>query len=300
MRLQGSICALVTPFDANGALDFKALHGLIDWHVEAGTSGLVIAGSTGEAALLNDDEYALLIAASTAQAAGRIPLIAGIGSPSTAKSLALALLSEANGAQAVLAVTPYYVRPTQRGLTDHYRCIADQSPLPVILYNVPGRTGCDLLPETVAELAAHPSIVGIKEAVADQARMQALLKMKGPDFCVLSGDDATALRSMSAGAAGTISVAANVVPRAFSKLCALTASGHVDEAARMDATLRTLYDVLGVESNPIPAKWLLQCLGRLQGALRLPLHPLSIEHRAAVEACLDDIHRCEATMPGEL
>lgn len=300
MRLQGSICALVTPFDSDGNLDTKALRALIDWHVEAGTSALVIAGSTGEAALLNETEYELLIAESVQQARARLPVIAGIGSPATANSLALAKVAQRQRAQAVLAVTPYYVRPTQSGLLAHYRCIADAGGLPVVLYNVPGRTGCDLLPETVAELAVHPAIIGVKEAVAEPTRMRDLLQLASEKFCVLSGDDPTALRAMAAGAVGTISVAANVVPRSFARLCALAAGGDIDAAGRVDAGLQSLYLALGVESNPIPAKWLLQQMGRLQGSLRLPLHPLSATHHEFVGSCLPEIHRSEATMTGEL
>ncbi len=299
MQLQGSICALVTPFDSDGSLDLKALRALIDWHVEAGTSALVIAGSTGEAALISEIEYETLIAESVLQARGRLPIIAGIGAPATAASLALARRATAQGAQAVLAVTPYYVRPTQLGLLAHYRRIADAGGLPVLLYNVPGRTGCDLLPETVAELAQHPGIIGVKEAVAEHGRMLELVKLASDRFCVLSGDDPTALRAMTAGAVGTISVAANVVPRSFARLCAFARSGDLAAAGRIDADLQTLYRALGVESNPIPAKWLLQAMGRLQGHLRLPLHPLSDAHHEFVGSCLPDIHRCEATMTGE-
>lgn len=299
MQLQGSICALVTPFDSDGSLDIKALQALIDWHAEAGTSALVIAGSTGEGALISEAEYETLIAESVRQAGARLPIIAGIGAPATATSLALAKRAAAQGAQAVLAVTPYYVRPTQAGLLAHYRRIADSGGLPVVLYNVPGRTGCDLLPETVAELAQHPGIIGVKEAVAEPGRMHDLLRLAGPGFCVLSGDDPTALRAMTAGAVGTISVAANIVPRSFARLCAYARRGDFVAAGRIDTELQNLYRALGVESNPIPAKWLLQAMGRLQGQLRLPLHPLSEAHHEFVGSCLPDIHRCEATMTGE-
>jgi 4-hydroxy-tetrahydrodipicolinate synthase len=296
MQLHGSICALVTPFGADGSIDFRSLERLVDWHVQSGTRGLVIAGSTGEAALLDDGEYASLIDAVVVRAARRITIIAGIGSPSTRKSLGLAERARTAGADALLAVTPYYVRPTQQGLIAHYLHIADGCDLPLILYNVPGRTGCDLLPETVAALCVHPRIHGIKEAVADEARMRALLSLASPKFAVLSGDDPTALRAMLAGASGTISVAANVVPGTFAKLCALAVDGQSAPARAIDLELQPLYAALGVQSNPIPVKWLLQRLGRLQGALRLPLHELAAEHRGMVDACLTDIHRCEATM----
>jgi 4-hydroxy-tetrahydrodipicolinate synthase len=296
MRLQGSICALVTPFGADAAIDFPTLGKLIDWHVDCGTQALVIAGSTGEAALLDDAEYRDLIAAACDAAARRVPIIAGIGSPSTKKSLALAQMARDAGADVLLAVTPYYVRPTQQGLLAHYQLLAGQAGLPVVLYNVPGRTGCDLLPETVAELSAHPAIVGIKEAVADAARMRDLLVLARPDFAVLSGDDPTAVRAMLAGASGTISVAANVVPRSFARLCALATARREVQANALDRQLQNLYAALGAQSNPIPAKWLMRQMGQLQGTLRLPLHELSESFRGQVDACLADIHACEATM----
>ncbi len=299
MRLQGSICALVTPFGADETIDFPALRNLIDWHLDCGTQALVIAGSTGEAALLDDVEYAHLIEGAVGAAAGRLPIVAGIGSPSTRRSLALANTARMAGATALLAVTPYYVRPTQQGMRSHYLRIADHCGLPLILYNVPGRTGCDLLPETVAELAEHAAIIGVKEAVTDAQRMQELLSLASPDFAILSGDDSTALRAMLAGAVGTISVAANVIPRTFARLCVLAAQGRHTQATDLDKQLQSIYAALGVQSNPIPAKWLLQRMGRLHGTLRLPLHRLAEEYREQVETCLADIHRGEATMTAD-
>lgn len=296
MLLQGSICALVTPFGVDENIDFPALRNLVDWHLGCGTQALVIAGSTGEAALLDDDEYADLIGAAVVAAAGRLPIIAGVGSPSTRKSLVLACAARVAGAAAVLAVTPYYVRPTQQGMRSHYLRIAEHCGIPLILYNVPGRTGCDLLPETVAELAGHPAIIGLKEAVADEQRMRQLLALATPGFAILSGDDPTALRAMLAGAVATISVAANVVPRTFSRLCALAAQGQHAEATLLDQQLQSLYAALGVQSNPIPAKWLLHRMGRLHGVLRAPLHELAEEYRERVDACLTGIHHREATM----
>lgn len=286
MRSSGSICALVTPFDEAGGLDIRALSGLVDWHVQAGTSALVIAGSTGEAALLEDGEYAYLLESAVAAAAGRLPVIAGIGSPSTARSIRHAQTAQRAGAAAVLAVTPYYVRPTQSGLLAHYQAVAESAQVPVILYNVPGRTGCDLLPATVARLATHPNVCGIKEARAEPERMAALLALQGPDFDVLSGDDGTALRAMTAGARGVISVAANIVPAAFARLCACARQGDSRTAAAIDASLAGLYEALGVESNPIPAKYLLARLDRCRDVLRLPLQPLAEQHRAGVQAAL--------------
>lgn len=293
MQLHGSICALVTPFDSREKIDFDALDRLLDWHLASGTHGLVMAGSTGEAALLDDDEYRQLIGRSVARIARRIPVIAGVGSPSTRKSCHLAGVATGAGADFVLAVTPYYVRPTQHGLIAHYLELADQSPLPIVLYNVPTRTGCDLLPATVAALAAHPRIIGVKEANAEAGRMSALLKLQSADFSVLSGDDPTALTAMQAGARGTISVAANIAPRLFSRLCTLASSNPV-AAASLDAKLQSLYRVLGLESNPIPAKWALHRLGYLNPQLRLPLTPLSAVHHDAIEECLATLASVDA------
>lgn len=286
MRWSGSICALVTPFEASGALDVAALRNLLDWHVSAGTNGLVIAGSTGEAALLDDDEYGALLQTAAQQAAGRLPLIAGIGSPSTQKSIRAAAVAHQAGYQAVLAVTPYYVRPTQAGLKAHFLALAEASVLPVILYNVPGRTGSDLLPETVAELCTHANIIGIKEARAEPERMAALLALQSTEFDVLSGDDGTALRAMRAGARGVISVAANVVPEPFARLCRHALAKEFAAAEAIDDKLQLLYDALGVESNPIPAKYLLGALDRCQNVLRLPLQGLAEPYRAGVMAAL--------------
>ena len=301
MQLHGSICALVTPFDAREQLDFPALDRLLDWHLASGTHGLVLAGSTGEAALLDDDEYRMLIAHAAARIAGRMPVIAGIGSPCTKKSLAYALIAANAGADAVLAVTPYYVRPPQRGLIAHYLHLAAESALPIILYNVPGRTGCDLLPETVAALAAHPRIIGVKEARPEPERMAALLLLQSPEFAVLSGDDPTARHAMSAGAKGTISVAANVAPRAFAQLCERALSARPASrmsAAELDANLRRLYDVLALESNPIPAKWALHRLGYLDAIHRLPLTPLSAQHHDAIDQCLAALASLDAALAG--
>jgi 4-hydroxy-tetrahydrodipicolinate synthase len=301
MQLHGSICALVTPFDAREQLDFTALDRLLDWHLASGTHGLVLAGSTGEAALLDDAEYRALLEYAVQRIAGRIPVIAGIGSPSTRKSLALARIAAEARADAVLAATPYYVRPTQHGLIAHYLHLAVESTLPIILYNVPGRTGCDLLPETVAALAAHPRIVGVKEARPEPERMAALLKLQSANFAVLSGDDPTALHAMFAGAKGTISVAANVAPRAFAELCERAASANAAtrlSAEDIDRALHELYRVLGLESNPIPAKWALHRLGYLNAIHRLPLTPLSAQHHAAIDQCLAALAPLNATLAG--
>ena len=273
MRLSGSITALATPFDASGEIDFDAWQRLLALQLEGGTQAIVVAGSTGEAAALLDPEYDLLLRSAVETVGGRIPVIAGTGLSNTLKTIELTRRAARLGADAALVVTPPYVRPTQAGLVAHYRAVASDAALPVILYNVPGRTGCDMLPETVAELAGHPRIVAIKEARSEPERMTALLALRADDFSVLSGDDPTACRAMLQGADGVISVASNVVPRAFRRLCELARSRNAGADA-WDASLRELYDFLGVDPNPVPVKALLARLGIGEG-LRLPLLPLS-------------------------
>ncbi|MBU8974914.1 MULTISPECIES: 4-hydroxy-tetrahydrodipicolinate synthase [unclassified Lysobacter] len=277
MRLTGSITALATPFTASGELDLDAWNRLLDEQLESGTQGLVVAGSTGEAAALFDAEYDTLLRTAVERVAGRVPVLAGTGLSNTAKTIELTRRVARLGADAALVVTPPYVRPTQAGLIAHYRAIADDGALPLVLYNVPGRTGGDLLPETVAELAPHPRIVGIKEARSEPDRMAALLALKDNGFAVLSGDDPTACRAMFAGADGVISVASNVVPRAFRRLADLSRAGKRDAALALDARLQPAYDFLGVEPNPIPVKALLAGRGIGHG-LRLPLLSLSAAH----------------------
>ncbi len=273
--LAGSITALATPFTADGEVDFDAWTRLIDGQLAGGTQALVIAGSTGEAAALTDAEYEELLRRAVARVAGRVPVLAGTGLSNTAKTIELTRRAAALGADAALVVTPPYVRPTQAGLIAHYRAVAAEGGLPVVLYNVPGRTGCDLLPETVAELAGDANIIGIKEAVADPARMAALLALKSPGFAILSGDDPTACRGMLAGADGVISVASNVLPSAMRRLCDHARAGQVDAAAVIDNALQPLFDFIGCEPNPIPIKALLRHAG-LGDGLRLPLTPLSL------------------------
>jgi len=270
LHLSGSITALATPFTAAGDLDFDAWARLIDRQIAGGTRGIVVAGSTGEAAALSDTEFSALLAAAVEQVAGRMVVLAGTGYSNTAKTIAQTRLARDGGADAALVVTPPYVRPTQEGLVAHYRAVAEQGGLPVVLYNVPGRTGCDLLPSTVAQLCRHPGIVGLKEARGDQERWDALYPMAGDDFALLSGDDPTFVSAILGGARGVISVASNVVPGCFSRLCALAAAGEASAAQALQARLEDLYDFLGVEPNPIPVKALLSRFGIGHG-LRLPL-----------------------------
>jgi 4-hydroxy-tetrahydrodipicolinate synthase len=297
VRLSGSITALATPFTAAGELDLDAWRRLLQAQRQAGTQAVVVAGSTGEAAMLFDAEYDALLRAAVEELGGHQPVISGTGLSSTAKTIEQTRRAAALGAEAALVVTPPYVRPTQAGLVAHFRAVADDGALPVVLYNVPGRTGCDLLPATTADLAGHEYIVGIKEARNEPERMQALLELRNDDFAVLSGDDPTAVRAMLAGADGIVSVASNVVPGAFRRLCDLARAGDEAEAVALDARLHELYDFLGVESNPIPLKALLarQGLGR---GLRLPLTELSPAHAGLAERMSDAIARIEGEFAG--
>lgn len=283
MQLTGSITALATPFTAAGEVDLDAWRRLLDAQLDGGSQGLVVAGSTGEAAALFDAEYDLLLRGAVERVGGRLPVLAGTGQSNTAKTIEQTRRAAALGADAALVVTPPYVRPTQAGLLAHYRAVADDGALPLVLYNVPGRTGCDMLPATVAALALHPRIVGVKEARDDAGRMAELLPLRGDGFAVLSGDDPTAARSMLDGADGTISVVSNLVPAAFRRLCDLARGGERDACTAHDAALRPLYDFSGVEPNPVPVKAVLHRLGVGHG-LRLPLLPLSPAHDAAAAA----------------
>ncbi len=293
MRLSGSITALATPFTAAGELDLDAWRRLLQAQREAGTQGVVVAGSTGEAAALFDAEYDTLLRAAVETLGGHLPVVAGTGLSNTAKTVEQTRRAAALGAEAALVVTPPYVRPTQAGLAAHFRAVADDGALPVVLYNVPGRTGCDMLPDTVAELAGHARIVGIKEARNEPERMQALLPLRDEGFAVLGGDDPTAVRALLAGADGIVSVASNVVPAAFRRLCDLARGGKEAGAVELDAQLHALYDFLGIESNPIPLKALLARQGIGHG-LRLPLTTLSSEHAALAGQMAEAVARIEA------
>ena len=273
MLLSGSITALATPFTATGELDPGAWDRLLDAQLEGGTSALVVAGSTGEAATLSDSEYAGLISHAVRRVAGRVPVLAGTGQSGTAKTIAQTRLARESGAGIALVVTPPYVRPTQAGLLEHYRQVSSQGGLPVVLYNVPGRTGCDLLPETVAELRDDPNIIGLKEARGDEARWDALYPLGGAGFALLSGDDPTFARAMRGGAAGVVSVASNILPRAFARLARMLREGDAGAQA-LDARLQPVYEFCGIESNPIPVKAVLREMG-IGAGLRLPLLPLS-------------------------
>ena len=271
MNIGGSICALVTPFAANGALDLEAFGRLLDYQLAGGTQALVVAGSTGEAHMLEHDEYDRLLTFAVEHVAGRVPVLAGTGEAGTAKTVAMTRRAQALGADAALVVVPYYVRPTQQGLFEHFTAVAEQGGLPVLLYNVPIRTGCDLLPETVARLREHPAIIGIKEARGDRERISALAELVREDFVYLSGDDATAGDAMLAGAAGTVSVVANLAPQAFRALCDAAIGGDHAATARCRAAFEPLLQALGCAPNPIAVKAGMPVLGLGLGLPRLPL-----------------------------
>lgn len=299
MYLSGSITALATPFMASGELDFDAWRHHLRRQLDSGTQGVVVAGSTGEANALSDAEYGTLLQVAVETIGGRIPVLAGTGLSNTAKTIDLTRRAAALGADAALVVTPPYVRPTQTGLIAHYCAIADDGALPVVLYNVPGRTGCDLLPEAVAALAPHPLIIAIKEATAEPERMAALLALRTDAFSILSGDDPTAARAMLAGADGTISVASNVIPAAFRRLCDLARNGARAETEVWNAQLQPFFDFLGVEPNPIPVKAILDRQG-IGCGLRLPLTDLSTSYAAQADAIVARIPLLENSSRSEL
>lgn len=278
MRLSGSITALATPFTATGELDLDAWRRLLHAQCEAGTRGLVVAGSTGEAGALLEVEFDALLRVAVETVAGRVPVLAGTGHSATAKTIEQTRRAATLGADAALVVTPPYVRPTQAGLLAHYRALADDGALPVVMYNVPARTGCDLQPGSVASLLEHPRIVGIKEAVADPARVAEWLALRPQGFAVLGGDDASAAEAMLAGADGVVSVVSNLVPAAMRRLCDLARAGRRADALEWNAALAQFHGFASVEPNPIPVKAALALLGIGHG-LRLPLTMLSDAHR---------------------
>jgi 4-hydroxy-tetrahydrodipicolinate synthase len=271
MKIHGSVCALVTPFGSDGALDLAAFGRLLDFQIAGGTQAVVVAGSTGEAHMLEHDEYDRLLAFAVGHIGGRIPVLAGTGEAGTAKTVALTRRARALGADAALVVAPYYVRPTQEGLRRHFLEVAEQGGLPVVLYNVPSRTGCDLAPETTAILRDHPAIIGIKEARGDAERIRRTAELARADFVYLSGDDASGAQAMLAGAGGVISVVANLVPRAFRALCDAATVGNREAAARGYALLEPLIEALNCAPNPIAVKAGLPELGLGSASPRLPL-----------------------------
>lgn len=284
--LTGSLVALVSPMLPDGSLDLPRLRALVDWHVDQGTDALVIVGTTGESPTVTTEEHCLLIRTAVEQAAGRIPVVAGTGANSTAEAIELTRCAKAAGAAAGLSVAPYYNKPTQEGLFQHFKAIAEAVDLPLILYNVPGRTASDIANDTVLRLARVPGIVGIKDATGNIERGSALLKAAPADFAVYSGDDASGMVLMLLGGKGVISVTANVAPRAMHEMCAAALSGDLARAREINFSLLALHQKLFVEANPIPVKWCVAELGRIESGIRLPLTPLSPQYHDTLRAAM--------------
>ncbi|WP_420992568.1 4-hydroxy-tetrahydrodipicolinate synthase [Cupriavidus sp. 30B13] len=287
-QINGSIVAIVTPMQEDGSLDFPALRALVDWHVAEGTDGIVIVGTTGESPTVTVDEHCELIRVAVEQADKRIPIIAGTGGNSTSEAIELTAFAKRVGADASLQVVPYYNKPTQEGMYRHFRTIAESVELPVVLYNVPGRTVADMQPETILRLAQVPGIVGVKEATGNIDRAAQLIKDAPEGFAIYSGDDPTAIALMLLGGHGNISVTANVAPRKMHELCVAALKGDAITARRIHMELVALNKAMFVEANPIPVKWALQQMGKMQGGIRLPLTPLSPEYHDVVRKALSD------------
>ena len=278
--LQGSFVALVTPMSSDGSLDFNALEDLVEWHIESGINGIVSVGTTGESTTLTVKEHLKVVENTVNFVNGRILVIAGSGSNSTAQAIETTSESKKLGADYCLLVTPYYNRPNQEGLIQHYLKIADSVDIPQILYNVPSRTACDIKPETVMRLANHQNIVGIKEALDNSERLTELISISDSivdqkHFSVLSGDDSSFNSFMANGGDGVISVAANIIPKYISQICSFNLSEQFDDAKELDSIFKNLYELLFIESNPIPVKWMLYKMGRIQSGIRLPLVPFN-------------------------
>ena len=290
--IQGSIVAIVTPMHEDGSLDLAAFRALIDFHIEQGTDGIVVVGTTGESPTVNVEEHELLITEAVKHAAKRIPIIAGTGANSTTEAIELARFSKNAGADASLSVVPYYNKPTQEGLYQHFKAIAEAVDMPHILYNVPGRTVADMSNDTALRLAQIANIVGIKDATgdlqrgSDLLRRAALLKRTQGDFAIFSGDDASSLALMLLGAHGSISVTANVAPRLMHEMCHAALNGEILKAREINFRLLGLHCDLFVEANPIPVKWAMARMGKMKNALRLPLTPLSQSAYGIVEAAM--------------
>jgi len=293
-KFKGSIVALVTPMESDGSIAWQSLFDLIDWHVESGTSGLVLVGTTGESATIDVAEHVQIIEQSSRHAKERIPIIAGTGANSTKEAIYLTSAAKKVGADAVLLVTPYYNKPTQSGLIAHYLEIANEVEIPQILYNVPSRTGCDLLPETVFKLSTHKNIIGLKEATGDLGRLDILKEglneqIADESFLLYSGDDPTSAEFILNGGSGTISVTANIVPGLISEICTLALLGDREKAILLNSRLEKLHALLFIESNPIPVKWILNRLGRVPEGLRLPLTTLNEKYYDQMELLLSEL-----------
>ena len=283
---QGSIVALVTPMFASGEIDWESLEALVEWHVSSGTVGIVPVGTTGESPTVSPEENCEIIRFVVEKTKSRMTVIAGTGANSTAEAIEFTASAKESGADSCLLVTPYYNKPTQEGLVAHYSAIAEAVDLPQVLYNVPGRTACDLLPETVARLAVLPQVVAIKEATGSLERAREIRQLCGEAVAIYSGDDATSCDLMLEGAQGTISVTANVAPETMAQMADAAVKGDAELARSLDATLSGLHQTLFLESNPIPVKWALSYLDRIPPGIRLPLTGLSQQHHDEVIAAM--------------
>jgi 4-hydroxy-tetrahydrodipicolinate synthase len=284
--ITGSIVAIVTPMHEDGILDLARYRALIDWHVASGTAAIVAVGTTGESPTVDVDEHATLIRVAVEHAAGRVPVIAGTGGNSTREAIALTRHAAEVGAQASLQVVPYYNKPGQEGLYQHFRAVAESADLPVILYNVPSRSVADLANDTIVRLSEVPGIVGLKDATGDMPRVSDLLSRVPAAFALYSGNDDSALALMALGGHGVISVTANVAPYEMAQLCAAALAGDLKSARAINNRLLPLHFKLFVETNPIALKWALQRMGRIEGGIRLPMTPLEPRHHAVVEAAM--------------
>lgn len=288
VQFSGSMVAIVTPMNTEGAIDYVSFEGLIDWHLASGTQGLVVLGTTGESATVTDEEREKLLALAVQRVAGKIPVIAGVGTNNTQTTIALARHAEKLDVDALLVVTPYYNKPPQAGLLAHYQAIHESTQKPIILYNVPGRTACDIAVETVAELASFERIIGLKDANTDLSRVSAIRERVNKPFALLSGDDATALEYVQKGGDGVISVTANVMPKAMADVMALAVNDPI-AAQKLDDTLQILHKNLFIEANPIPVKWALARMGKIPGGLRLPLVSLAKQNETLLEDVLKKV-----------
>ena len=293
-NLKGSITALVTPMEQDGEINWEGLRDLIEWHISSNTSALVVVGTTGESATLDVSEHVKLIERAVDISNGRIKVIAGTGANSTKEAIYLTTSAKSAGADAALLVTPYYNKPTQEGLYLHYQLIADEVDLPQILYNVPSRTGCDLLNETVLRLVDHQNIVGLKDATGDLERLEDFMtnldSEQKDNFALYSGDDPTATEFMINGGTGTISVTSNIVPKTISNICDYALNGEAKAARDLDTTLVRLNQILFIESNPIPVKWMLNRIGRITDGIRLPLSHLDSKFHDKAEEVLSELN----------
>lgn len=284
--IQGSMVALATPMQEDGSVDTNSLSQLVEFHIENNTDGIVAVGTTGESATLDEQEHCTLVRQIVEMVAGRIPVVAGSGSNSTREAIALTRCAKQAGADACLLVTPYYNKPTQEGLYQHYKAVAEAVDIPQILYNVPGRTAVDMLTETVVRLSSIANIVGVKEATGDIDRAKAILQQCGDDFALYSGDDVTGMECMLAGGHGVISVTSNVAPRAMHDMCVAAMAGDRNKAEQINDRLMSLHTKLFVEANPIPVKWALHEMGLIPKGIRLPLTVLSEQQHEIVRQAM--------------